>query len=113
MVAKQNLLLEETIRKVNHKAQIIECCHKPYYFVAHLKGTMCPLEMFKGKNVTILWTIASPEGLERFILNRLEANVICKRLYIDNHRFANNELEWINERSQEVDFLLTTEKDAV
>jgi tetraacyldisaccharide-1-P 4'-kinase len=43
----------------------------------------------------------------------LEANDICKRLYIDNHRFANNELEWINERSQEVDFLLTTEKDAV
>ncbi|MDR3317507.1 MAG: tetraacyldisaccharide 4'-kinase [Puniceicoccales bacterium] len=109
---KQNILLEQKIRKVNHKAQIIECYHKPCYFVAHPKGTICPLEMLKGKKVAIFCAIASPEGFERFILS-LGANIIYKKRYIDHHRFTNNELEWINERSQEADFLLTTEKDAV
>jgi tetraacyldisaccharide 4'-kinase len=109
---REDMALERKIRNVNREAQIVECCHRPCHFVAHQTGEIQPLEVLGKKKVAIFCAIASPEGFEKFILS-LGANIIYKKRYIDHHRFTNNELSWINERSQGADFLVTTEKDAV
>ncbi|MDR1303156.1 MAG: tetraacyldisaccharide 4'-kinase [Puniceicoccales bacterium] len=109
---REDRALEEKIRRVNGGAQIVECCHKPCYFVVHSTGEVRPLEVLRGRKVAIFCAIASPEGFERFILS-LGAHIIYKKRYIDHHRFTHSELSRINERSQGADFLVTTEKDAV
>ncbi|MDR2806748.1 MAG: tetraacyldisaccharide 4'-kinase [Puniceicoccales bacterium] len=104
--------LARNIARINPQVQIIECCHKPYYLVAHHKEEIYPLDLLNGRKVAIFCAIASPEGFEKFILS-LGADIIYKKRYIDHHRFTNSELSRINERAKEADFLVTTEKDAV
>ncbi|MDR2200817.1 MAG: tetraacyldisaccharide 4'-kinase, partial [Puniceicoccales bacterium] len=109
---KEDIILEKKIAAVNGNVPIIECCHRPCYLVAHQTGEIQPLEILRGKKVALFCAVASPEGFEKFVLG-LGANVIYKKRYIDHHRFTGSELSWINERAQEADFLITTEKDAV
>jgi hypothetical protein len=88
---REDRALEEKIRRVNCRAQIVECCHKPRYFVEHRTGEVRPLEVLRGGKGAIFCAIASPEGFGRFILS-LGAHIIYKKGYIDHHRFTQSEL---------------------
>ncbi len=106
--------LERLIRRYNPDAEIIECAHKPQYLQAVWGEERLPLETLDGKRVGAFSAIASPEGFEQF-LRDFGASLLYTRRFIDHHRFSNEELERIFSQAEaaNLDFLVTTEKDAV
>jgi len=106
--------LREDIRKLNGKAEIIECCHKPRYLQNVYTGRHEPLDWLKGKTVTTLSGIATPQGFEDSL--RAMGAVVrhCER-YADHHRYHAQEIiDAVNRAADlKADALVTTEKDAV
>ncbi len=106
--------LEELIRYYNREAEIIECAHRPSH-LREVKGNdRKELAALKGKRVGAFSGIATPESFEGF-LRELGASVLFTKRFLDHHRFTRHELEGIFEQAEAagLDFLITTEKDAV
>lgn len=106
--------LEQLIRRHNKTAEIIECAHKPQYLQAVWGDERLPLETLRGKRVGAFSAIATPESFEQF-LRDFGASVLYSKRFLDHHRFSQEELEQIFAQSSaaDLDFLVTTEKDAV
>jgi len=106
--------LRQQIRALNGKAEIIECRHQPRYLRNVYTARHEPLEWLKGKTVTTLSGIATPQGFEDS-LRKLGAKVIHCERYADHHRYSAQEIiDAVNRAdSHKADALLTTEKDAV
>ena len=106
--------LREQIRALNAKAEIIECCHKPRYLQNVYTARHTPLEWLKGKTLTTLSGIASPQGFEDS-LRAMGAKVIHCDRYADHHRYSTQEIVDSMNRAADykADALVTTEKDAV
>jgi len=106
--------LEQLIRRHNKTAEIIECAHKPQYLQAVWGDERLPLEALRGKRVGAFSAIATPESFEQF-LRDFGASVLYTKRFLDHHRFSREELEQIFAQSSQadLDFLVTTEKDAV
>lgn len=109
-----NPQLERLIRRHNKDAEIIECAHKPQYLQGVWSEERHPLEVLRGKRVGAFSAIATPESFEQF-LRDFGASVLYTKRFIDHHRFSQDELEQIFAQAKEanLDFLVTTEKDAV
>ena len=107
--------LKEFIRKHNHRAEIIECCHKPQYLEEVFdRGHRHPLETLKGLKIASISAIANPASFEGF-LEDLGGNLVLKRHYADHHRYRQQELiDFINDaKAAGAELIVTTEKDAV
>ena len=106
--------LERTIRKHNRAAEIIECAHRPQYLQPLRGGERLPLSALQGKRVGAFSGIAVPESFEKF-LRQLGANLYLTRRFLDHHRFTKRELEQLFRQFSQapLDFVVTTEKDAV
>jgi tetraacyldisaccharide 4'-kinase len=106
--------LEATIRQHKPDVEIIECAHRPKYLQAVGNGERRPLQHLRGARVGAFSGIATPDLFERF-LRDLGANLIYTRRFLDHHRFSAGELQVIAAQAAEakLDFLVTTEKDAV
>ncbi len=107
--------LKEFIRKHNHRAEIIECCHKPQYLEEVFdRGHRHPLETLKGLKIASISAIANPASFEGF-LEDLGGNLVLKRHYADHHRYRQQELiDFINDaKAAGAKLIVTTEKDAV
>jgi tetraacyldisaccharide 4'-kinase len=107
--------LESLIEKHKPGVDIIECAHRPKY----LQSLTDPrdrreLTALRGARVGAFSGIAVPESFEGF-LRDYGANLLYTRRFLDHHRFSGDELEHIIARAVEtkLDFLVTTEKDAV
>lgn len=109
-----DLELEQLIRRHNKEAEIIECAHKPQYLQSVWGDERHPLEALKGKRVGAFSAIATPESFEQF-LRDFGASVLYTKRFIDHHRFSEEELEkiFLQAGEADLDFLVTTEKDAV
>lgn len=106
--------LRGEIRKLNDKAEIIECCHAPRYLQSVYTGEHVPLSWLEGKTVTSLSGIAVPQSFENLVRAKGARVIHCER-YADHHRYTAQEvINAVNRAADlKVDALLTTEKDAV
>ena len=106
--------LRTAIRQFNTTAEIIECTHHALYLKDVFTGEKHPLTLLKGLDVAALCAIAMPDSFENG-LRELGANVVYAKSYADHHRFTQQEVINMINRSvrRGAAAILTTEKDAV
>jgi tetraacyldisaccharide 4'-kinase len=107
--------LKSFLRRQNHHAEIIECCHKPQYLEdVYQKGSRLPLDYLKGKKVASISAIANPASFNAF-LSELGSNIVEEIHYADHHRYRQQEMiDFINAaKAAGAEMIMTTEKDAV
>ena len=106
--------LKEIILKIKPDATILECYHSPRYFRDLKTEEEYPIDIIKGKKVSVFSAIANPEGFEDTIRN-LGAHIESYHRYRDHHRFKTRELKEVvlSARENNVDYIVTTEKDSV
>ena len=106
--------VREEIRRLNPKAEIVECNHTPKSLKDVWSREEFPLSWLDGKTVCTLSGIASPKGFENS-LRHLGSKVIWCERYADHHRYAPSEVLYALNRTADMgaDALVTTEKDAV
>lgn len=106
--------LESLIHRHNPDVEIIECAHKPTHLQSLDLSEKFPVSKLQGAKVGAFSGIAVPEGFEAFLRDH-GASIRYNRRFLDHHWFSGRELESIsrNAKEMEVDFLVTTEKDAV
>ncbi len=107
--------LRDKLKELNPVAKIIECRHRPLHFRnVYDADDRRPLDFIKGRKVATISGIAMPDSFEESI-RVLEAQLVYSKQYADHHRFSQQEiLNMINRsRSRFVEYIITTEKDAV
>ncbi len=111
--------LEETIKRHNPEADIIECAHKPQYLQRFgakegEPGAREPLTFLKGRRVLAFSGIATPESFEKF-LRDLGASIVGRERFLDHYRYADEDFQALFAQAKEegAECLVTTEKDAV
>ncbi len=106
--------LEDLIRTHNPGVDIIECAHRPQYLQRVGVDEKQPLNYLKDRRVGAFSGIAAPDSFEKF-LRDLGANLIYTKRYLDHYRFAQEDLDQVFAQAIEakLEFLVTTEKDAV
>jgi tetraacyldisaccharide 4'-kinase len=111
---KRDVELEQLIQRHNPGVDVIECAHQPKYLQRFASDERKPLEFMRGKNVGVFSGIATPESFEKFVKD-LGGNIGFARRYLDHYRFAYDDFVGIFSEGLEknVDFIVTTEKDAV
>jgi tetraacyldisaccharide 4'-kinase len=106
--------LETLIRRHHPTVDIIECAHRPQYLQEVNGSLRRDLDYLRGRRVGAFSGIAAPGGFEAF-LRDFGGHLLYTRRFLDHYRFTVSELDHIFERAQDarLDFLVTTEKDAV
>ena len=106
--------LEALIQKHNPGVDVIECPHKPQFLQEVNGENRLPLDELLKKRIGAFSGIAVPESFECF-LHDFGANLIYTKRFLDHHRFDTEELHEIFKEAAaaNLDFIVTTEKDAV
>ncbi len=107
--------LKQQIRKYNQHAEIIECGHQPLYFQnVYDPDNRRELDFIRNKKIASICGIAMPDGFEQSLM-KLGGELIYSKQYADHHRFTQQEiLNMINRsRRRFIQLIITTEKDAV
>lgn len=106
--------LEELIQRHNPGVDIIECAHRPKYLQRFASDERQPLSFMRGKNVGVFSGIATPDSFEKFVRD-LGGVISFTRRYLDHYRFTYDDFVGIFSEGLEkkVEFIVTTEKDAV
>ena len=106
--------LENLIRQHNPDVELIECAHQPQYLQAVGSGEHIPLSHLKGAHIAAFSGIAVPENFEN-MLRSFGAEIRYNQRFLDHHRFSEQEIQHVFEQAKatNVDFIVTTEKDAV
>ena len=111
---ESNQALIDRIRKYNRTAEIIECAHKPLYLQNIVTDERVGLEKLRGAYIGSICAIAAPESFEGGLRN-LGAKLDLAIHFIDHHRFTEQEMQRFVNRCirRDLEFIVTTEKDAV
>jgi tetraacyldisaccharide 4'-kinase len=106
--------LRRRIAQLNPTAGIIECIHHPLYLEDLFTGQRVGLELLKGLKVASLSGIAQPESFQESLV-KLGAELVYARKFIDHHRFTQQEVLNVINRSKkkQAEAIITTQKDAV
>jgi tetraacyldisaccharide 4'-kinase len=106
--------LRRRIAQLNPNAGIIECVHHPLYVEDVFTGQRFGLEFLQGRRVAALSGIAQPESFEQSLV-RLGAELVYARKFADHHRFTQQEILNVINRSKkkQAEAIVTTQKDAV
>ncbi|OQA86472.1 MAG: Tetraacyldisaccharide 4'-kinase [Lentisphaerae bacterium ADurb.Bin242] len=107
--------LKAFLRRQNHLAEIIECCHKPQYLEdVFERGRRMPLSFLQGKRVASISAIANPASFNAF-LSELGGKIVVERHFADHHRYRQQEMiDFVNDaKAAKAELIVTTEKDAV
>ena len=106
--------LEQLIQKHNPGVDIIECAHRPQHLQRVGSAERQPLAFLKNRRVGAFSGIATPESFEHF-LRELGANLVYTKRFLDHYRFTQEDLDLVfsQARLADIDFIVTTEKDAV
>ena len=109
-----NAELIARIREYNRTAEIIQTTHQPLYLQDLYTGERLPLSALDGKYIAAISGIARPESFEEK-LTQLGAELVFSKQFADHHRFTDQELAEFHQRCvrRDLDFAVTTEKDAV
>lgn len=106
--------LEETIRKYNPAAEIIECAHVPERLVEFPLGQSRPLSILDDTPIACFCAIAAPDSFEKFLVD-WGGKIVFKKRFLDHHRFDDSELDefFAGAKAAGAKLVVTTEKDAV
>lgn len=106
--------IRSTLRELNPGADMIETTHEPLHLQHVFSGEQRPLDALRGARIVAMSAIANPESFER-ALERLGAEVVSSRRFLDHHRFTALEVARVIDeaRAHEASLIVTTEKDAV
>jgi tetraacyldisaccharide 4'-kinase len=106
--------LKAELRKLNPRAELIECRHAPRYLQDAFSRERRGLDHLRGRRVVSLCGIAAPGGFEQE-LERRGAVVLARHRFADHHRYTQQELIDIVNASQRMgaEAVITTEKDTV
>ena len=106
--------LKRFIKKHNHRAEIIECTHKPQYLQDIYTKEKLKLNYISGKKIASISGIAAPESFERF-LRGFGGRLVYLERYADHHRYTQQEIiDFVNTSTNKgAELIITTEKDAV
>ncbi len=112
--SKGNEEIISEVRSYNKTAEIIQCAHRPLDLRNLLTGETLPLERLKGRKIGAICGIAVPESFVG-ALGNLGAEISLSAIYTDHHRYSKKEVEGFVHRCsrRSLDFVVTTEKDAV
>lgn len=102
------------IRAYNARAKIVQCAHFPRNIVSIDRKESKHIDFLFQKKIMAFSGIASPDSFEGF-LTKNGAEIVIKKRFADHHRFSKQELDNLIQvaQSHHVDFVITTEKDAV
>ena len=111
---ERDLELEELIQTHNPGVDMIECAHRPQYLQRFGSDERQPLDWLDGKRVGAFSGIAVPESFVKFVRD-LGGRIQFTRRFLDHYRFTSEDfVELFTEGiEQKVEFIVTTEKDAV
>jgi tetraacyldisaccharide 4'-kinase len=106
--------LKSQLRKLNPRAELIECRHAPRHLQNAFTRERLDLSFLRGRKVLTLCGIAAPGGFEQEV-ERRGALVLDRRRFADHHRYSQQELIDIVNRAHRLgaDAVVTTEKDTV
>ncbi len=106
--------LEELIQRHNPGVDIIECAHRPKHLQRVDATGRQALGYLQGRRVGAFSGIATPESFE-FHLRALGANLLYTKRFLDHYRFTQEDLDLVfrEAKAAGLEFLVTTEKDAV
>ena len=98
----------------NAQAKIVQCAHFPRNIVSIDRKESKHIDFLFQKKIMAFSGIASPDSFEGF-LTKNGAEIVIKKRFADHHRFSKQELDNLIQvaQSHHVDFVITTEKDAV
>jgi len=102
------------LRRYNSHAEFVECAHKPLHLEEIFTHEVVPLTFLKDLRIGMISGIAKPESFEQG-LRKLGVELIYSRRFADHHRFSENEIAKMFERSKArgARAVITTEKDSV
>ncbi len=111
---KDSEILRARLRRLNPDAEIVECTHSARYLSNVFNSERKNLDYLKGLKVGVVSGIAVPGAFEGE-LERRGAEIVMKRRFADHHRYSQQEIIDIINRSRKegAKAILTTEKDAV
>jgi tetraacyldisaccharide 4'-kinase len=106
--------IKARLRKLNPKAEIVECRHAPRYLQNVFTRERKDLSMLNGLKVVAVSGIAVPAGFEDELVRR-GAALLERFRFADHHRYTQQEVIDIVNAAQHLkaDAILTTEKDTV
>ena len=106
--------LKKTLRELNPTAEIAECRHCAKHLQDVFTGERKELAHLQGLEIGAVSGIAAPKGFEDELV-RLGAKVLYHKRYADHHRYSQQELLDVINRSlaRGAKAIVTTEKDAV
>ena len=106
--------LRARLRRMNDRAEIAECRHRPRFYKNAFTGEVLPLEAVSGMKVVTLAGIAAPMSFENAV-SGMGARILARERYPDHFRYrAQDILDVINAADElGAQAILTTEKDAV
>ena len=107
------ILLQKKIKKIHPKCKILLSQHSFSHFT-NLKDKQLIKDknFFQAHKVFAFCGIGNPESFFQ-TLNDLNIHPIKSKTYADHHPFNENDIKKINHLSQEADYILCTEKDAI
>lgn len=106
--------LEVKLKKINPNALLVKSIHRARHFYRLLDEVIVDPEQLKGKNIALLSGIGNPSSFEKTIL-KLGLNVKKHFMFRDHYWYKEKDLEKIAGycKQNEIDAIITTEKDAV
>ena len=106
--------LRRRIAQFNSTAPVIECVHHPLFLEDVFSGQRQQLDFLKGRKVASFSGIALPESFEKSLV-QLGAELVYSKRFADHHRFAQQEVLNVINRSKkrQAELIITTQKDAV
>jgi tetraacyldisaccharide 4'-kinase len=116
-ISKSNFVSEEALKNL----ESLIPPQKPRFFfhsvideVIQLKSLeKAPLSQFEGTKLGLISGIGRPEQFELLVNKELNAQIIWHQKFEDHHNYTKNDLKLLTEKINEVDFVITTAKDAV
>ena len=103
--------LERMLKEIHRSSPIFHSHYEPRGLV-NLKGEWVDLTSLKGKRAMALSGIVNPEYFT-LLLKKCGMEIVRQMIFPDHYLYSARDLISIEEKSREVDWIVTTEKDMV
>jgi len=101
--------LEKKIQEIHPRAPVFHSRYQPTKLVNPI-GEEEELDSLKGKRIIALSGIANPDYFSSLLRER-GAEIVREAVFPDHHSYGNKDLSFVQEKSKEADWIVTTEKD--
>jgi tetraacyldisaccharide 4'-kinase len=101
--------LEKEIREIHPRAQVFHSHYQPVSLLDP-RGKEEKLDSLRGKKILVLSGIANPDYFSS-LLRKCQAEIVGEAIFPDHHFYLPKDLSSVREKSGQVDWIVTTEKD--